>query len=89
MRKILSVGMATIASILLILILVFTSIGIVVNDDTFINNEFTKLAISSKMGISNTDLVTSFNRLVDYMEGDANDINVEVTVNEQKTQMFD
>ena len=63
--------MATIASILLILILVFTSIGIVVNDDTFINNEFTKLAISSKMGISNTDLVTSFNRLADYMEGSA------------------
>jgi integral membrane protein (TIGR01906 family) len=89
MRKILSVGMATIASILLILILVFTSIGIVVNDDTFINNEFTKLAISSKMGISNTDLVTSFNRLVDYMEGNADDINVEVTVNEEKTQMFD
>ncbi len=88
MRKIISVGMATIASILLILIVVFTSIGIVVNDQTFINNEFTKLAISSKMGIANTDLVTSFDRLVAYMEGSADDINVEVTINGEKTQMF-
>lgn len=89
MRKFLSVGMATLASILLILILVFTSIGFVVNDKTFINNEFTKLAISSKMGMTNTDLVDSFNLLVDYMEGDAKDINIEVTINGEKKQMFD
>ena len=89
MRKILSVGMATLASILLILIVVFTSIGFVINDETFINNEFTKLAISSKMGISNQDLVASFNRLADYMEGDADDINIEVTINGEKKQMFD
>jgi len=89
MRKLLSVGMATIASILLILIVVFTAVGVVVNDETFINNEFTKLAISAKMGISNTDLVTSFNRLVDYMEGDAEDIGVLVTIDGEKTQMFD
>jgi integral membrane protein (TIGR01906 family) len=81
--------MATLASILLILILVFTSIGFVVNDKTFINNEFTKLAISSKMGMTNTDLVDSFNLLVDYMEGDAKDINIEVTINGEKKQMFD
>jgi len=89
MRKFMSVTMATVASILLILILVFTSIGLVVDDQTFINNEFTKLAISAKMGISNTDLVTSFDRLVDYMQGDADDINVEVTIDGEKTQMFD
>lgn len=89
MRKLLSVGMATIASILMILIVLFTSVGIVANDQTFINNEFTKLAISAKMGISNTDLVTSFNRLVDYMEGDAKDINVMVTIDGEQKQMFD
>ena len=89
MRKFISVGMATIATILLILIVVFTSIGFVINDETFVNNEFTKLAISSKMGISNSDLVTSFNRLVDYMEGNASDINVTVTINGETKQMFD
>jgi integral membrane protein (TIGR01906 family) len=89
MRKFISVGMATLAAILLILIVVFTSIGFVVNDETFVNNEFTKLAVGPKMGVSNVDLVTSFNRLVDYMEGNAEDINVLVTLNGEQAQMFD
>ena len=89
MRKLISVGMATLASLLLIFVVVFTSIGVVINDETFVNNEFTKLAVGSKMGISNADLVTSFNRLVDYMEGNAPDINVTVTVNGAPAQMFD
>jgi integral membrane protein (TIGR01906 family) len=88
MKKVLSVGMATIASILLIVILVFTSIGLVLNDQTFINNEFTKLAISEKMGINNTDLVRSMTKLVDYMEGDEDDISVEVTLNGEQVEMF-
>ena len=89
MRKLISVGMATLASILLIFVVVFTSIGVVINDETFVNNEFTKLAVGSKMGISNTDLVSSFTRLVDYMEGKAPDINVTVTINGTPAQMFD
>ena len=89
MRKLISVGMATLASIILIFVVVFTSIGVVINDETFVNNEFTKLAVGSQMGISNTDLVTSFNRLVDYMEGNAEDINVTVTINGESAQMFD
>lgn len=89
MRKFLSVGMAAIASIILILVLVFTAIGLVINDETFINNEFTVLGISQEMGISNSDLVNAMGRLVDYMEGDADDINVEVTIDGQETEMFD
>lgn len=89
MKKVISVGMATLASILLIFILVFTSIGLVINDQTFINNEFTKLGISESMGITNADLVRSMNKLVDYMEGNADDINVEVTLDGQQVQMFD
>jgi integral membrane protein (TIGR01906 family) len=88
-KKALSVGMSTIASILLILILVFTSIGLVINDQTFTNNEFTKLGISDEMGISNADLVTAMQRLVDYMEGNADDINVDVTLNGETVNMFD
>ena len=89
MRKALSVGMATIATILLILILVFTSIGLVINDETFTNNEFTKLDISNQMGISNSDLVRAMAQLVDYMEGDADSISVQVTIDGQQTEMFD
>ena len=89
MRKFFSVSLAMIASIILILVLVFSSIGLVINDETFVNNEFTKLAISQKMGVSNVDLVRSMGRLVDYMEGDAEDINVEVTIDGKQVQMFD
>ncbi len=89
MRKFLSVSMAMLASIILILVLVFSSISLVINDETFINNEFTKLSVSQKMGVSNVDLVRSMNRLIDYMEGDAEDINVEVTIDGQQVQMFD
>ena len=89
MKKVLSVGMSTIASILLILILVFTSIGLVINDQTFTNNEFTKLGVSGEMGISNADLVASMQQLVDYMEGNADDIYIEVTQNGEMVEMFD
>ncbi len=81
--------MSTIASILFILIVIFTMIGVVINDETFINNEFTALGISEEMGISNADLVRAMTQLVDYMEGDADDINVEVTLNGEKVNMFD
>lgn len=88
MKKILSVGMSTIASILFIFIVVFTMVGLVVNNETFINNEFTKLGVAEKMGIGNADLVRAMSRLVDYMEGDADDIGVEVTQDGEKVEMF-
>lgn len=89
MKKVLSVGMSTIASILLILILIFTSIGLVINNQTFTNNEFTELDVSNDMGISNADLVSAMQQLVDYMEGNADDIYIEVTENGETVEMFD
>ncbi len=89
MKKFLSVGMATIASILLILLIVFSVLSFVINDETFITNEFTALELSSKMGISNSDLVRAMVRLIDYMEGNADNIDVTVTENGKSVQMFD
>lgn len=89
MKKFISVGFATIASLFLILIIVFTTLQVVINNDTFINNEFTKLEVNKSMGISNTDLVRSMVRLVDYMEGKVDDIQLTVTVNNQEVNMFD
>ncbi len=88
MKKILSVGFATIGSLILIFAIVFTSMEFIINDETFINNEFTKLGVSSKMGMSNNDLVRSTVRLIDYMQGDVDNIDIEVAVNGEKTQMF-
>ena len=88
MKKFFSVGFATLGSLLLILILVFTTLQIVINDETFVNNEFTKLELNEKMGMSNADLVSSMMRLVDYMEGRVPDIKVAVTVHGEPTDMF-
>ncbi|MEG1525568.1 MAG: DUF1461 domain-containing protein [Clostridia bacterium] len=88
MKKFFSVGFTTIASLFLIFIVVFTSLQVIINDETFINNEFTKMETNKSMGMSNSDLVRSMARLVDFIEGDADNIDIEVTVNGQKTNMF-
>ena len=88
MKKTVSVAFATIASIILILVVVFTALQYTINDETFITNEFTALELSDKMGISNTELVLSMTRLVDYMDGDADDISVTVNIGGAPTEMF-
>ena len=88
MKKFLSIGFSTIASLLLIFAILFTSMELTINNQTFIENEFTDLSISKTMGISNSDLVKSTMRLIDYMQGDVPDINVDVTLNGVTTPMF-
>ena len=88
MKKFFSVGFATIGSLLLIFVIVFTAMEIVINNETFINNEFTKLEISRSMGISNNDLVRSTVRLIDYMEGDVESIDIDVELNGETVKMF-
>ena len=88
MKKFLSIGFATIASLLLIFAILFTSMELTINDQTFIENEFTDLSISKTMGISNTDLVKSTMRLIDYMQGNVPDISVDVSLNGETVPMF-
>ena len=88
MKKFFSVGFATIGSVILVLILIFTSMQVVINDRTFIENEYTKLMVSESMGMSNTDLVKSCVQLIDYMQGNADSIDVEVTIGGVPQQMF-
>lgn len=89
MRKFITVGLATLGALALIFILLFSSVEIVINDETFINNEFTKLGVNKSMGMSNEDLVRSMTRLIDYMEGEAPDIRMLVTVNGEQKEMFE
>lgn len=77
------------ASILLIFVIVFTVLQQVINNETFVNNEFTKLEVADAMGMNNADLVDSMMVLVEYMEGDVDSIDLMVDVNGQKVQMFD
>ena len=88
MKK-LSVAFATIGSMILIFILFFTAVEFGISDKTFINNEYTHLGLSKTMGMNNADLVASCTRLVDYMKGTVDDIDITVTINGEKTLMFD
>ena len=89
MSKQFSVILATIASLLLIFCLLFGAMEIGMSDKTFINNEYTKLGISREMGMNNVDLVNSCLRLINYMKGDVDSIDITVTVNGEKVLMFD
>lgn len=88
MKKI-SVALATLGSMILIFVIMFTALEIAMNDTAFINNEYTRLGMAKKMGMSQADLVNSCKQLVDYMQGKADSIDIEVTIDGEKTLMFD
>ena len=88
MKKI-SVALATLGSMILIFVIMFTALEFAMNDTAFINNEYTRLGMAKKMGMSQADLVNSCKQLVDYMQGKADSIDIEVTIDGEKTLMFD
>ena len=81
--------LSAIASALLIFVLLVTMLQVVMKDESFIQNEYTELGLSSTMGISNLDLVRSYMRLIDYMEGTVSTIDIEVTLNGEPVKMFE
>ena len=88
MKKFLSVACATIASLILVYVIVFTSLQIVINDQRFISNEYTELELNKAMGVSNSDLVRSFNQLSLYMQGRVDTIHLNVKINGVEQDMF-
>lgn len=89
MRKRFAVMLSTLASIILILCILFTALQITINDKNFIEYEYARLSLARRMGMSNLDLVNSCERLIDYMEGRADNIDITVTVNGEQVRMFD
>ena len=89
MKKSLSIGLAMLATILLIFVVAFVALQQVITNETFVNNEFTKLEIADSMGMNTADLVSSMMVLVNYMEGNVDSIDIIVSVNGQKVPMFE
>lgn len=80
--------LAAVATILLVFIILFTSLQVVMGNESFINNAYTELDIARNMGMSNVDLVRAYQRLVDYMEGQVSTISIQVTINDEPAEMF-
>lgn len=89
MRKRFAVMLSTLASIVLILCILFTALQLTINDKNFIEYEYARLSLSRQMGVSNLDLVSSCERLIDYMEGRVDSIDIQVTVNGEQVLMFE
>ena len=89
MRKRFAVMLSTLASIVLILCILFTALQLTINDKNFIECEYARLSLSREMGVSNLDLVSSCERLIDYMEGRVDSIDIQVTVDGEQVLMFE
>lgn len=89
MRKRFAVMLSTLASIVLILCILFTALQLTINDKNFIEYEYARLSLSREMGVSNLDLVSSCERLIDYMEGRVDSIDIRVTVDGEQVLMFE
>lgn len=89
MRKRFAVMLSTLASIVLILCILFTALQMTINDKNFIEYEYARLSLSREMGVSNLDLVSSCERLIDYMEGRVDSIDIQVTVDGEQVLMFE
>ena len=89
MRKRFAVMLSTVASIILVLCILFSALQLTMNDKNYIEYEYSRLQVARGMGMSNLDLVNSCNRLIDYMEGRVDSIDILVTVNGEQVLMFD
>lgn len=89
MRKRFAIMLSTLASIVLILCILFTALQLTINNRTFLEYEYGRLSLAREMGMSNNDLIASCQRLIDYMEGRVDSIDITVTVDGEQTLMFD
>ena len=79
---------SAVASFLLITALLFTSLRIVMNDSQLHDKEFKRLGVAAAMGMSDEDILASMMRLVDYMEGRVDSVEIEVEVFGRRVMMF-
>ena len=94
MKK-LSVLLAAAASLLLLYVVLATSLEFVSTNEGIISNLYTDSTVIDDFArnrgitISYQDLIRSYLRLTDYLEGKIPSIDIEVTINGEKQLMFD
>lgn len=88
MKRATAYFLSTLASLLLIIAILFTCLQIAVNDEEWFYREYAKLGTARQIGMSSKDIVSSMTRLIDYMEGRAPDIVIEVEAGGKTREMF-
>ncbi len=79
---------STVATVLLLFATLFFSISLVISRPAFFEKEYTKLGNAQAMGMSVEDLTAATAQMVAYMDGSAQSIDLEVTVNGERVSMF-
>lgn len=76
------------ASLLFIVAALFTCLQAGINNREYFEQKYQALGVAARLGMSNEDVTASLMRLVDYMEGRAPDISIQVDVNGRQVEMF-
>lgn len=79
---------ACLLSLLMLVALLFFCLSALLNDSAFFEREYEALGLGEQMGLSTNTLAAALRRIIDYMEGKADDIRVKVTINGRETLMF-
>lgn len=90
MKKLQTVSKALIGFTLplVMLMLIFLSVSIASGDRAWLKREYDKLDINSYTGMSTDDLIAAFMQMVHYMKGDADTMDIEVSVHGERMQMY-
>ena len=77
-----------IASLLLIIAVLFTSLQLCMNEEGWYFERYSEYGLAEKTGISTEDMTRAIMRLVDYMEGKVESIDLEVVENGETVSMY-
>ena len=88
MRKTLATTFLALGFLILILCVAFTVVQLTASETGWFEQEFSELSLAENMGMTLGDLGASIRTLVNYMNGQADTIDVLVTVGGQQTRMF-
>jgi integral membrane protein (TIGR01906 family) len=80
--------LSTIASFLLIVSVLFTSLQLSINNRAWFEREYEKLGLAQEIGISVSDSTNAIMRLIDYMEGRVDSIELTVHQNGEAVSMY-
>lgn len=81
-------ALATLLGFLLIVAGLFFSVKFTVNSEGFFRSEYEKLGNAQAMGMETEDLVAATMRMIDYMEGRVDSIDLMVEVHGESVSMF-
>ena len=89
MRKTIAITFLAFGFLVLILVAAFTVVQLNVSETGWFEQEFSKLSLADRMGMTLGDLGASIRTLVNYMNGQTETIDVLVTVDGNQVRMFD